>query len=458
MITTISFWDRARALAFAMLAAGAAATIALNGPGHLSYDSILQLLQGRSGRYNTWHPPVMAWLMGLGDAVVPGTGLFVAFDTVLAFGALAGVLMLGRGPGRWAAAVVCALIVLSPQMAIYQGIVWKDVLFADSAVAGFVALALAAERAAGRRWVCAVSSFALLALAALTRQNGVVLLPFAAAAAGWIAARESMRPWRAAMLGAGALVALVLTVAGATALLNLRSDGESGPAEQFRLLQVYDIAGALSLDPDFSLAPLDEDDPELAEVLRKDGRRLYTPERNDPLAGAAVMQHPMANLDDDAVRATWNGLVTQRPWLYLRVRAMDFAWIVFTPDIKACRPIFTGIEGPQQEMEMLGLAGRKDARDRALDRYGHAFFGTPVLSHIPFLLIAAGGVWLLLRRRRPADIALAAMLAGALAFTASFFVIAIACDYRYLYVLDLSALAALLYVCVDSKDLFGRMG
>jgi hypothetical protein len=43
------------------------------------------------------------------------------------------------------------------------------------------------------------------------------------------------------------------------------------------------------------------------------------------------------------------------------------------------------------------------------------------------------------------------MLVGALTFTACFFVISIACDYRYLLFLDLSAIAALVY-CVTTTD------
>ncbi|MGZ5987756.1 MAG: hypothetical protein ACXWLZ_01770, partial [Rhizomicrobium sp.] len=56
-----------------VLIAGFSVTLAVDLPGHLSYDSILQLLQGRTGVYNTWHPPVMAWLLGIADTLVPGT-------------------------------------------------------------------------------------------------------------------------------------------------------------------------------------------------------------------------------------------------------------------------------------------------------------------------------------------------------------------------------------------------
>ena len=53
--------------------------------------------EGRTGVYGTWHPPVMSWLLGLGDALLPGTGLFVLFDIVLAFGALLSLMRFGSG-------------------------------------------------------------------------------------------------------------------------------------------------------------------------------------------------------------------------------------------------------------------------------------------------------------------------------------------------------------------------
>jgi hypothetical protein len=41
------------------------------------------------------------------------------------------------------------------------------------------------------------------------------------------------------------------------------------------------------------------------------------------------------------------------------------------------------------------------------------------------------------------------LMVSGLGFAASFFLISIACDYRYLYFLDLAALAGLFYVAVD---------
>jgi hypothetical protein len=100
---------------------------------------------------------------------------------------------------------------------------------------------------------------------------------------------------------------------------------------------------------------------------------------------------------------------------------------------------------------------RFNARDGALMRYGNAFAGTPVLSHATFLIIALLALFVLLRRRDASDIAIAAMLASALVFTLSFFVISIACDYRYLYFLDVSAIVALTYLAPDLRGEFERL-
>src|SRR5438477_9007781 len=114
--------------------------VAVNWPGHLSYDSVIQLLEGRSAAYSGWHPPVMSWLLGLFDALEPGAALFVLGSAAILFGSLLSLLWMPRKVS-WAAPVAALLIVLTPQVLLYQGIVWKDVLFANAGVASFVALA-----------------------------------------------------------------------------------------------------------------------------------------------------------------------------------------------------------------------------------------------------------------------------------------------------------------------------
>ena len=416
---------------------------------------MVQLLEGRTGVYSTWHPPVMSWLLGLGDAIVPGTGVFVTFDVALVFGALLSLLWLGSTIS-WAAAAVAALCVFSPQFLLYQGIVWKDVLFADAAVAGFVCLAHAAQnwRAIRPRIALVVLAFLFFVLAALARQNGIVVGLAGAVALGWIAARESGgTPWRHAFAyGGGALLGAAILGICANAALYARSDADPenfGPIAQMKLLQNYDIVGMVAARPGLELTKLDDTEPALAKAIRTDGVRLYTPQRNDTLASSVPLQTALANSDASEIRDQWIDLILHHPGLYLATRARAFEWVAFTPQIGRCVPFAVGVGGPQDEMQRLGLMPRLDGRDVALQKYANVFVGTPVFSHVTFGLIALIALFPLLRRRRPADIAMAFMLIGAFAFTLSFFVISIACDYRYLYPLDLSAMFAAFYVTLN---------
>jgi hypothetical protein len=445
----------------AIVAAGFGFCVAVNWPGHLSYDSIVQLAEGRRAQYGGWHPPVMSWLLGLGDDLQPGTGLFIIFDTLLLYLATASLLFL-RHRRSWATFVVSLGMVLTPQFLLYPGIVWKDVLFAASAVSGFVCLAFAAAR-----WNKPVARIALisvalvlLVLASLARQNGGVTLPIAAFVVGWTVYRlgKRKRILDASLCGAGWLGAALLVWVCAGLALETRTVGTSGPVGQLRLLKTYDLAGALAAEPRLDLYRLAEDDPRLETQMRTNAARLYSPQRNDTLVQSSELQQSLIRADERTIPAQWREFVEGHPLLYLKVRWAAFRWVFLTPDLSACRPAFVGVSGPPGLMRELGVAPRIDGRDMWLANYVLAFAGTPLLSHAAFAVLAIVALTALLRRRRPEDIALIGMLLSGLAFTATFFVISIACDYRYLYFLDVAALVGLFYLSLDTREWLARVG
>jgi hypothetical protein len=441
----------------AVILIGLGLVLVVNLPGHLSYDSVVQLWEGRRGVYLNWHPPVMSWMLGVADWVVPGTGLFVTLDAVLLYGSLLALMPLRPRPS-WVATSVACLCIATPQFLLYPGIVWKDVLFAGASVASFVLMAHAAANWDHREWRLGVlaATAVLVALAALTRQNGIVMVPVAAIAGALIAMSRtaSRRAVWGLAYGAALLFGVLVVVAGARVALATRIVGPSGPASQFRLLQTYDIAGALAHEPGLALTRIHDDDPVLEHALRTDAARLYTPERNDTLASSASLQAALQNADDATIPAQWHELVTEHPWLYLRTRADAFRWLVLPPNAMASHPYYVGVSGPLGEMSELGLSRRLDGRDHALKTYAELFVGTPVFSHMTYALLALAELYLLARRRLPTDIAIGGMLVGSLAFAATFFVISIACDYRYLYVLDVSAMVAGLYIALDGAEAF----
>jgi hypothetical protein len=392
------------------------------------------------------HPPVMSWLLGLADALEPGAALFVALDAALIFGALIALVLVG-GRGSWLGPPLAVLLVMFPQLAVYPAIVWKDVLFAGAMIAGFTALAWAAASWSrpGRRNLLLAAALALLALAALARQNGALVLPIAALAAGWIALRAGEPLRRAAGWGAGFLAAAaMLTAVGAMALAT-RLDGTPALAQAWEGLELYDIVAAKAREPGLDLGVLHARAPDFESLVRSRGVAVYTPVRLDPLEPLAERIQDRRDASDLAF-SQWRELVVRHPLLYLETRAEAFRWVFLTPRPDDCVMVETGVDGPADAMTVARLVPRKDARDDALESYALAFAQTPVYRHGAYAALGALLLIPLLRRRRGPDLAVAAMLASAGAFAASFFVISIACDYRYLYALDAAVIAAGLYV------------
>jgi hypothetical protein len=374
----------------------------------------------------------------------------VALSGLLLVVALGSFVWLRRGRASWPAAGLAALFGASPMLLIYQGIVWKDVLFANAAVAGMTALAWAVRgpEPAWRRGAELTAALLLIAAAALLRQNGVLVGVAAAASVGWIMAEGR---WRRGLAWAvGALVAVVAVSHAMNLTTQPGGPGSGdGMADGVRILQRYDILGAAAADPDLPLAALTAASPAAAEAIRGLGVRYYSAERTDFTDGQPKVAAALAAVPDAALARDWRDLVLHHPGLYLRQRTAVFRWVFLTPDIQRCLPVALGVQGPDDIIEKLGLEPRWSQADDRLLHYDTAFLGTPLKSHVFYAALALAVALALMLRRQPADIVMAGLMASALAFAASFFVISIACDFRYLYFLDLAAMAGGLYVALD---------
>jgi hypothetical protein len=336
---------------------------------------------------------------------------------------------------------------------LYQGIVWKDVLFADAAVAGYVLLAHGAAQweRPGPRWALVGTGFLCLALATLTRQNGIIVLPIGGIATALVAREQGFR-WRDAVAaGTGATAAALILVIAASAALATRTVGAPQPEGQLRLLELYDLIGEVKSDPALKLEELSRADPRLTSLIRSDGVRLYTPVRNDTLFTSARLQDALTNVDNAALASQWRQIVFAHPEDYLQTRGHVFFWVFATPHIGQCMPYYTGVTGPPQDLRQLRLQPRFRPQDRALADYAALVARTPLFSHGFYGALVLALFVFLVWRRRSSDIPIACLLAAAVAYALSFFVISIACDYRYILVLDLSAVVALFY-CAASHS------
>lgn len=434
-----------------VLAAAFALMLRLNLPGHLSVDSVLALHEGRFGVRETWNPAIFGWLLGVSDRLHPGAAGVVILSGLMLFGGLAGLAAL-RPRTSWWAPVLAVGIAALPQLMIYPAIVWKDVLFAGAALAAFAVAGRGLTDAAGRTpWASLALSALLLAAAGLFRQNGLILaLPLAAAIiwtsrkAGWGRALAFGTAWFAAVL------ALTLAL---SALARPQGPGLPDDAGQrgVRILQIYDIVGAAAIRPDRPTPRIDAESPAAGAYIRSAGGRLYSPERVDTLSQDARFGELAAPLSAGTIRAEWLHLVATDPGLYLKTRLTTFGQVFATPVIDACLPIHIGVGGPAATLQALDMAPRVSPADQRLYNYATWFFDTPAMSHVAFAVLALIILALLVLRRDQADWVMVALLTGALGFAASFFVISIACDYRYLYFLDVAALAGLLYWAADPR-------
>ncbi|MFL5295197.1 MAG: hypothetical protein ACJ798_02330 [Phenylobacterium sp.] len=433
----------------AVAAAGLLVILGVNLPGHLSYDSVAQLYEGHFHVRETWGPALYAWVLGFFDQFIPGTSLYVTVSGAIFFASLASLTDL-RPRTRWAAPLVLALLLLTPQLLIYQGIVWKDVMFANCAVASTICIAHAAKDwdDARRRWTLLLIALVLMAAGTQVRQNGIIAGLFAAIAVGWIGAGGRWR--RGAVWGVGAFAALLVTGWAETKLSEpAKAPKDTATSTGVHIVQTYDVIGAAALDPTYRLDILAAQDPAAAEMVRERGKLDWSGRRVDFLDRDTAIQGPINSLPDRAWSRQWLDLVFKHPALYLRVRWEDFRWVFAPPVIDWCLPVYVGVDAPVEKMAPLGLRHRFVQSDAELNNYASWFLGTPVLAHSAYAAICLILGGLFLWRRDPADIPMAGLQLAGAAFAASFFIISIACDYRYMYFTDLAAMAGLVYAAVD---------
>lgn len=433
----------------AVLVGGFLLMLAANMPGHLSTDSVLQLYEGRMGVRDTFGPAIYAWILGFFDKIVPGSGLYVVASGLVLFAGLLALPWL-RGRVSWLALPVALALVMSPSLLLYQGIVWKDVLFANMAVAGFVCLALAARFWSVRlqRWLLLLLALGLFAVASLLRQNGLIAVLMAAIALAWTVRASG---WKTSLAwGLGGLVAVILLAQGLNAAAQPRNAGpDRAMGVGLRILQHYDLVAAAAQDPGYRFNAINQASPTADEVIHAAAPRVYSPERVDFLDRVPTLAPSLFPIPAKVIREEWLNLIVRHPDLYLSHRLAVFQWVFLTPELDRCAPSYVGVYGPPEKATALALTVAVDPADRRIYDYAGLFTKTPFYSHLTYAILAVLVGAALLLRRDPADMVVLAMLVSALSFTASFFVISLACDYRYLYFLDLAAMAGVLYLAID---------
>jgi hypothetical protein len=420
----------------AMLAGGYALTLLVFYPGVMTWDARYVYQDIAKSTLGDWQSPVMTVLWTLIDPIAPGpASMFLLMVTLywLAIGLLA--ITLARR-SLWPA-VALVLLALSPPAFALQGIIWRDVLFANTwLLAAALAFAAAESRPAPRLTAQGIA-LALLALGVLLRPNAIFAAPVLATAILW-PLRLSLK--RAAFLYVPFAVAMFM-------LVQLIYYGALGATRQHAVqsIMVFDLGG-ISHFSKRNQFPVEFDATETALLL--DG--CYQPTLWDIYWRLEPCQFVMRKLEREeklfgtpAVRTAWLGAILRHPLAYLQHRTA-FMWnflagnnlVMWTFDVYdstksvfADRPAFNALVAVQEALK-----------------------ATPLLRAGTWLIVCVVAGALAWRRRdTPAGVYVIGTCASAAIYVLTYFGVGVASDYRYAYWAVLAGMTGAVAVAVNPR-------
>ncbi|MBZ9674405.1 hypothetical protein [Mesorhizobium sp. ES1-1] len=388
----------------------------------------------------------MSALLGIFDHIVPGTALYLVFASALFYLPL--MALAGRDNQRswanWLSGSLLLFLLATPLVLISQGVIWKDVLFANLSLSAFASLVLARRNDDRRLFSLGLLALASIfaGLAASTRQNGLFVGLFAAISIAFAQSTNTSRGPRIAFALAWALLASGIFVAAKVSVeaTAVRPIG-SGISWGLTVLHRFDIVGMIVRGaPPFETTP--SSSPESERIVAS-FRHDYDPSRIDTMGKNAEFEGYFR--DSGSVTQRWWQMVRKNPLAWLEHRAAVFRWMVAPPDVRLCLPVWVGVDGPDTTLAELGIHRELRPQDAALYRYSTLWFDTPLFVNGAWALAALtlAGIILIRKRRAKTDIVVLAMLASGLTFAASFALIGIACDVRYLFLLPVVCCGAL---------------
>jgi hypothetical protein len=411
-------------------------------PGYMSADSVLQLVQARTGVFGLGHPPLMGVLWAICDAIVTGPiGMLVIQTTCF----VAGVYLLMRPRMSERTAATCTLVISwFPPIAAVLAVIWKD-----SQMTGFLALGIALLASDRRR--ARIGGLALLSLATAMRYNALaitfvpVLLLFT-----W----SPRHRWHTRYpLAFAAWLAITIVPAVASNLL------VSEPADLWHdSVALFDLTGTLRYAPDLPDARVRE---QLAgtPLLVTEGIQEAT--RTPPAPGeipattrlsfgtgsytpalwatkTRMFAPPANDTQRAAITAAWKRVVLGHPGAYLEYRWHVFAELIHLGDDHIPSGVYSSFT---DSLDRSGSAARigHNAVSSRLQRALHTFMGWIASSWLfrpwIYLALALGALPLCVRDRRLLAIAL-----SGIANEAVLFVVAPTVDFRYSIWLVVSAM------------------
>jgi hypothetical protein len=446
--------------AFLILLIAALAVSGLSFPGHVMFDAILQIDEGTTGQWVTFNPPVISALWALLFHTVDSVWPILLVQNLLFFGAL---WLMVRAPDRFSGWGLIALVIAAfwPPIVNYQGVIVKDVFYADISLWAFTLLF-----AVGRGWLQSrlaqllviMIALALLVLGAQTRQQGIFSLLAGMIVASIIWARGAApmiarpRDFFFALIPAFLWSMLVwIGLSGLPAYVTGQQPDKDYRVGLYVVMR-YDIVGILHFAPDLNTGKLEEGGWDVSN-LQTLARDYYSGERTDyvdarlgdnptrPRGLAADIPFDLKHRFSSLV-SIWLDAVAQRPRAYIQHRLESFAWLLGLRDETKCIPVYVGVPNePVTTRENLGIEVPRDLRNAKLFGLLGNLTQSPIYAHWTYMLLIVAEMMVLMATYRKGDEAIIGLGLSAYVMTMSFIVIGLACDFRYLYFPMVASLA-----------------
>ncbi|MFT3694636.1 MAG: hypothetical protein QM831_15915 [Kofleriaceae bacterium] len=402
----------------AILAVGAIGALAYGFPGYLNFDSAVQLSQARLGRYDDWHPPMMARYWRITDQFFHGPlPLFVLQIALFVWGTY-GILRMRFSPR--ASAIATVLILWFPPVLAPMAAVWKDAQMAGWLVAGTMLLLRPSARAR-------IGGIVMLILACAVRDNALAALPSLLFVAAYYAAvRGTFRRVAVAIVG-------LVVIAGTARLADAYyTDSHAYPWVQANA--IHDIAGTLCYAPRLS----DEEVTKLldgVELLKHDSLQArfcadYNPRWWFALSydDARLFSVTPSEAERAARTAAYVRLVKTYPLAFATHRWNVTRELLGLGDTTPDEPVVQSFAGSPAQAEKVFTSGSLSKLQRVVGRKFLAMSETMWFRPWVYLLIGLCMLGYAIAKR---DGLVAALVTSGITYEASFALAAAGAPYRY---------------------------
>ncbi|URD61040.1 hypothetical protein M8312_00525 [Sphingomonas sp. KRR8] len=288
-------------------------------PGIMIDDARWQYQQSVDNAYEDWHPPIMAWLWRQLSLVLPGPGLMLALQLLLAWGGMALIGGWAKRRGWKGAALGVVAAGFLPGALMLMGAVTKDCLMAGTLLAATgLLLWLQDVRTTHAGWLLRTLIFALLLFAAALRFNAfLACLPLALAAVPASSLASWPRRIGAALLFSAAFLAVGPAVSSA---LHAEKTGVQ------QSLIIFDLGGITAFSGQNVFPDLGVRDPVAVNA------RCYDPYQWDTYSDWAKVPCPLGYdaiqplVDDEDIdpKALWIDAIRHHPLAYAEHRLAHF--------------------------------------------------------------------------------------------------------------------------------------